>query len=44
MSFSVSGNSGSVSPPPHRLISGMITNADSAPPATITVAIRIPRM
>lgn len=44
ISFTVSGKTGSAWPAPHQLISGMMTNADSAPPATITEAMRMPRI
>ena len=44
ISLTVSGKTGALRPLPHQLISGMITKAESAPPATITVAMRIPRM
>src|SRR3990172_3875146 len=44
ISRSVSGYTGAESPPPHRLMAGMITSAESSPPATMTLAMRMPRM
>ena len=44
ISLSVSGYSGSASPEPHTLMSGMMMNHERAEPATMMVAIRIPRM
>ena len=44
ISFSVSGNTGSVSPLPQKLMAGISTSADSAPPAAMTVLMRMPRM
>ena len=44
ISVSVSGKTGVVSPWPHRLMRGMMISDDSAPPATMMVAIRMPRM